>query len=272
MHAADPLQVEARFTQGRVTVAAKLNDAGPFWFLLDSACTIATVHPDLVDELALQQRGFVRIHGIAGVERAPTYPNVTFDFTGARHQPRRIAAIPSEREDSRRRRDGVIGSSLFNQFVVEIDGPGKTLKLHSATNFSYSGEGQIVPFRFQAEIPVLKAAIFYPGKDPIESEFELDTGCDSGLCLGSHFVSAHKLLDGAQTRADEKFGVGGSTETRNGTVPALRLGNFEIKDAQTDFFLAGSPVDEPLAGHLGMGILKRYRVIVDYPRKRLIIE
>ena len=46
----------------------------------------------------------------------------------------------------------------------------------------------------------------------------------------------------------------------------------EITKPQTDFFQTGSPVDEPLAGHIGMGALHHYKVILDYSRKQLILE
>jgi hypothetical protein len=270
--AAEPATITARFNHGRVIVPTRLNEAGPYSFLLDTACTIPTIHPEIVDELSLAPRGYVRIHGIAGVERAPTYPNVAFNLDGATYRPRRVAAIPSERNESRRRRDGVIGSSFFERFVVEINGPRETLKLHSPTNYVYDGPGEVVPFRFREEIPVVKGILVTPGHEPIEAEFEIDTGCDSGLCLGDHFVNEHNLLATSGGRADRKFGVGGGTATRNGSVPMLRLGKLEIKKPQTDFFLEGSPVEEPLAGHIGMGVFQQYKVIIDYARQRLIIE
>src|SRR5687768_13344847 len=58
--AEEPITIDAKFNHGRVILPAKLNGNGPFSFLLDTACTIPTVHPAMVDELSLQQRGFVR--------------------------------------------------------------------------------------------------------------------------------------------------------------------------------------------------------------------
>ena len=156
--------------------------------------------------------------------------------------------------------------------MVVIDGPGKSVRLHSPTNYAYAGQGEILSFRFKEEIPVVQGAIIYPDREPIETEFEIDTGCDSGLCLGEHFVTAHQLLENAEGRADQKFGVGGSAQTQNGSVPILRLGKLEIIKPQADFFREGSPVDAPLAGHIGAGVFQRYKVIYDYSRKRLIIE
>jgi hypothetical protein len=52
----------------------------------------------------------------------------------------------------------------------------------------------------------------------------------------------------------------------------LQLGATKIEKADTDFFLEGSPVDEGLAGHIGIGILNRFKVTFDYSRRQMILE
>jgi hypothetical protein len=268
-----PITVKVRLTHNRILVPGKINERS-LTFLLDSACTIPTLHPDIVDQLKLQPAGSVSIVGIAGEERASTYRGVVIDLGEAQYAPHRIASIPSERSDSRRRRDGVIGSGFLRQWVVEMDARESLIRLYSPTNFTYSGKGEVIPFRFRRgdEIPIVEASIVLSNQAPLKAEFEVDTGCDSGLCLGSRFVHENKLLESIESRSSEKFGNGGSVETRSGMVPTLRLGKLDVEKPQTDFFQTGSPVDEPLAGHIGMGVLHRYKVILDYSRKQVIIE
>ena len=268
-----PIIVKIRLTHNRIVVPAKINNTA-LKFLLDSACTIPTLHPDVVDDLKLTPSGSVSIAGIAGEERAPTFRGVVIDMGDGKYSPRRVASIPSERSESRRRRDGVIGSGFFRQYVVEMDPRAAVIRLYSPTNFTYSGKGEVIPFRFRRgdEIPIVEAGVVMPEKEPIKGEFEVDTGCDSGLCLGSNFVRENRLLESAEGRASAKFGIGGSVETKSGTVPVFRLGNIDVEKPQTDFFQEGSPVDAPLAGHIGMGVLHRYKVILDYTRKQLILE
>jgi hypothetical protein len=267
-----PITVKTRLAHNRFVLPAKINDT-PLSFLLDSACTIPTLHPEVVEELKLESSGSVRIAGIAGEERAPTYRGIVIDMGEAKYSPRRIASIPSERSESRRRRDGVIGSGFFRQFVVEMDARAKEIRLHSPTNFTYAGRGEVIPIHFRRgdEIPIVEASIVVSNQ-PIKAEFEVDTGCDSGLCLGSKFVSENRLLDTVQSRSSEKFGIGGSVETKSGTVPILRLGKVDVEKPQTDFFREGSPVEEPMVGHIGMGVFHRYKVILDYGRKQIILE
>src|SRR5262245_42432181 len=90
----EPVTIPTKSHHGRIILTARIADAGPFTFLLDSACTISTLHPELVDELKLKPSGRVRINGIAGEERAPTYGGVVFDLGGATYSPRRVASIP----------------------------------------------------------------------------------------------------------------------------------------------------------------------------------
>ena len=263
--------IPVKLQHNRILVRAKLNERGPYSFLLDSACTIPTIHPGLMDELKLEASGRVRIAGIAGVERAPTYRNVVFDLGDASYKPRRVASIPSERDHSRRR-DGVIGSGFFETFVVEYHPKEKALRLHMPAKFNYTGKGEIVPFRLREEIPVIDAEFELKDGSKLKGEFEVDTGCDSGICLGEHFVKEHSLVKKLGGKESEKFGIGGRVETVDVKIPVFRMGAKEFKNAQADLFLDGSPVDKPLAGHVGMGVLGRTAVIFDYARKRVIIE
>ncbi len=256
----------------RVIIPARVNGSEPMQFLLDSACTIPTLHPGLARDLGLVSSGHVRINGIAGEERAPTFRDVVFDLGPAQYSPRRVASIPSEEHESRRRRDGVIGSGFFNQYVVEVNVRKKLMILHSPLGYEADPAATIVPFQFREEIPVVKAAIKMEGRPEIMNEFEVDTGCDSGLCLGRDFVEQNRLLDSDAGKGSQKFGIGGSAQTRSGEVRALYLGDKTFSNVQTDFFLEGSPVEKPLAGHIGMAALSQKIVIFDYSRKRLLLK
>jgi hypothetical protein len=267
---AAPVTIPITFTHHRVMVPAQINGAKAVSVLLDNGFTIAMVHPAIVDELGLEPSGSIRINGIAGEERAPTYRGIVFNLGTAAYAPRRVAAIPSER-DRRRRRDGILDAGLFRRFVVEIDSAAKLLRLHRPESFTYAGSGQILPLRFIDEVAVVRGSVLLPDGAVIDDEFEVDMGCDSGLCLGNAFVERHKLLD-EKAEASRKFGVGGGVETKSGAVPALKLGALEVREPQTDFFLRGSSVNEPLAGHIGMGVLHQFKVIFDYSRKMMILE
>lgn len=251
-----------------VMVPARVNDSGPYSFLLDTGYTMTMLRRDVAEKLGLARAGSVIVQGIAGETREPTFSGAMIDFGGAPFNPRRIGAMP----DSRRRRDGIIGSGLFRQYVVAIDPAAKKLELFSRTNFQYRGTAQPVALRFRRSTPIIEAMITRTNGAPITSSFEIDTGCDSGVCLGSEFTRTHNLLDARATREGTKVGAGGDAATRSGHLPGLKIGSVSVERPQADFFTDGSPADAGLAGHIGMGVLGRFRLIFDYGKERMFLE
>ena len=269
--AAEVVTLPIKSHQGRVLLPAELEGAGPLSLMLDTGYTIATLHPAIIDRLGIQPSGSVRINGIAGEERAPTYRGLVFSFGGLKYSPSRVASLRSER-DQRRRRDGIVGSGFFRQFVVDCDFRENVVRLHPPADFQYGGSGEIIPLQFKHEIPFIKASLIFSETRTVEAALELDTGCDSGLCLGNSFTAKNKLLETLTTEENRKFGTGGSVQTKSGTIPRLRLGTLDVPHVDADFFVVGSPVDQPMDGHLGIAVLRRFRVIFDYSRKQLILE
>ena len=111
-----------------------------------------------------------------------------------------------------------------------------------------------------------------PDRSEVKAQFEIDTGCDDALCLGKHFVVAHQLAPTNTASSSVRFGVGGNTPTHSGHLQGLQLGGLAVENPAANFFLEGSPVDPPLAGHIGWELLRKFKVTFDYSRKRMILE
>ena len=73
-------------------------------------------------------------------------------------------------------------------------------------------------------------------------------------------------------RNGSRNGVGGSVDTQEGRLPEFQLGAQKLPNVSANFFTKGSPVDEGLAGHIGLGVLREFKVIFDYSRRRMILE
>lgn len=262
-----------KFRRGHIMIPARVNGSAPLSFVLDTGYGITMLNPDNAETLQLRRVGQMTIDGIAGEETAAVFAGATFDFAGAIYAPPRVAALPSDRERRARYRDGVLGHGFFRRFVVEIQPPTGTVKLHEPQTYRYSGPGEIVPLHFRHSIPTAEATIVLPGRPPIKAVFEIDTGCDGGLCLGHDFVETNQLLPpGEKTRGGTREGVGGDTTTREGHLPRLELGRLFVENPEANFFVKGSPADPGLAGHIGIEVLRRFNVIFDYARQRMILE
>ena len=254
--------------RGHVIVPVKAGDTN-LSFLLDTGYGVTMLRADHAGSLGLQRRGSMTIVGIAGEAPADVFEGPSFEIGGKVWKPRRVAALATA-EGRSRRRDGILGSGFFRTFVVAVDPKAKTLTLHDPAQFKYSGNGEVLPLRFAGSTPIVFTAVVLANGSDVKTEFEIDTGCTGGLCIGKHFVEAHDLAPAG--RESERRGVGGGARTRSGHLPALRLGKITIDKPSADFFLEGSPADPPLAGHIGADVLNNFRVIFDYSRKQMILE
>jgi len=265
--------VPIKLHQGDLLVEARVNASNKLTFKLDTGFGITTISPKLADSLHLERIGGLTIDGIAGEERADTFRGAEFSFEGMTFRPRRIAALPSERQGKQRSRDGIFGADFFRRFIVEIDMPARRMRLHEPGGFTYSGKGEVIPLQFRRDTPIVEAVIRPLGQEPVTARFEIDTGCDDCLCIGHDFVSANRLLDGAKPRTESaRRGVGGSAPIQHGMLDELRLGQLVVKKPSANFFLEGSPASNGQAGHIGLGALQHFKMIFDYGSRKLILE
>ena len=253
-------------------VPATSTNGHPLSLMLDTGYGITMIHPQFAEKLNLRRVGKITIVGIAGEEEADTYRGLVLKFGEFAYAPRRVAALPSESNRSRRR-DGVLGSGFFRQFVVELDPAKSTVTLHEPREFEYSPKGTIIPLSFRRDTPIIDGVIGLTATQTVNGRFEIDSGCDGGLCLGQSFVEAHGLLAIAQGNQQSlRSGVGGRARTVEGKLRFLELGGLRVVNPQAQFFTQGSPADRDMAGHVGWDVLRQFRVIFDYSRRRLILE
>ncbi len=256
----------------QIMVPLKASNGTNMSFLLDTGFSMTMLHPAHAQALQLRRTGGVTIVGIAGEERADVFAGARFELGAAVFEPNRVASLPSDAQ-RKRRRDGVLGSGFFKRFVVELNFREKKLSLYEPKTFVYAGPGQIIPLEFKTSTPVVEAAINTTGKDQVKARFEIDTGCDGGLCLGHDFVVAHPWIKpSAGAKEGGRQGVGGGVKTSVSYLEQLQLGQLIIEKPTANFFEEGSPVDEGLAGHIGLEVLSKFKVIFDYSHNRMILE
>ncbi|WP_413290929.1 aspartyl protease family protein [Bdellovibrio sp. HCB337] len=170
------------------------------------------------------------------------------------------------------RLDGFIGYEVFSQYVVEINYDTKTLSFLDPSTYNYQGTGTVVPFEFHGTTPVVHVNL-----DGIAGLFWLDTGDRSSMTLTTPFIRRNNLVSVYQPPFEmiTGWGVGGAlstylVRTKNITFAGENISNAIVRlpTATT----GGMAVDYGIAGTLGNGILKKFNTVVDYKRKRVILE
>ena len=266
-------RIPLEFHAGAAFVRARVNDSQTLTFKLDTGFGVTTIHPEWVESLGLKRVGTLTISGIAGKEKADWLSGAAFDFGGAAYAPRRIAMIPSDARRPRHGQDGILGAGFFRRFVVELDPEQRTMTLHDPGRFRPAGPGEVLPIQFRRDTPIVEATIHLPGREPVPGRFELDTGCDGALCLGHDFVAKNRFeaLPG-RNHPGSRTGVGGSVQAQEARLPQFQIGAQTLAEVPANLFKEGSPVDGDLAGHIGLGLLRRFKIRLDYSRRELTLE
>jgi predicted aspartyl protease len=267
----NPLVIPFEFRRGHVMIPVHVEGTNSRLFMLDTGYGTTMLEPGLAEALQLRRTGQITIVGIAGEAPAGVYEGARLDFGGVSWTPRRVAAFPMN--ESGRRRNGILGSGFFRRFVVEIDQRTKRVSLHEPGSFEYAGSGEILALRFRRDTPIVSASLGAAGGKLVAGEFELDTGCDSCLCLARDFTEKHGLAPPpGEGRGGGRSGVGGGAGSRTGRLESLHLGRLRVERPEANFFQQGSPAAEGMAGHIGIEAFRDFKIILDYSRRRLILE
>lgn len=264
-----------------VIVSVSVNRSRPLSFVLDTGADRAIIRLDVAKQLGLRLEGAVKTGGAGpGTQMGSRVRNATWSLAGhdAFVQPVTMAfPLPGLSAAMGRDVDGIIGGEFIKQFVVELDYQARSITLHDPAAFEYTGRGETLPLEFTSNThPVLRAAVTPIGGQPLERRFVLDIGSGLALALHSPFVAEQNLL-GEQSKTIRLIGgagAGGRTVGRLGRVASLQIGSFTISNPITLFSedKGGAFANPSLAGNIGAQIASRFRLFLDYGRRRLILE
>jgi hypothetical protein len=162
-----PVEVVA---DGLVFVQTKVNDH-PGWFILDNATQGFSVDRDYARQISLQSSGkaLARGGGSNAIE-AGIVRDVQISLKGLELTHRNLVAIALKPLESAvgHTVDGIIGSRLFDDFVVVVDYEHRCVSIYRPDEYRPSGEERIFPVRIdQHGFQFLDATIGLPGVQPI---------------------------------------------------------------------------------------------------------
>jgi len=248
------------------------------WFILDTANHGMSVDSEFGRRAGLNlQGGYVASGGGPEMVQAAVATNVSLGLPGLTLDHQRVVAIPLKPMAPLLGRDfdGILGSDLFDKFVVEVDYAAKRIRLHNPESFRYSGSGEILSTRLdENSFPYVKVKLTFPGKEELEAEFLIDSAADFTVSVQKPFATEHGIpAPGAKKLSERGTSVGGSYEILTSRALQVQLGRWAFQDPLIDFSqAAGGMASKDQAGLIGGDLLRRFRVTFDNRRHQLILE
>jgi predicted aspartyl protease len=174
---------------GKPYVMVMINGRGPFRFVIDTGTGgDALVTPELADVLGLPTVGQAMLSDPSGQggRKAPVVLMQTLDFAGIEFT--QIRAIRHSFFAEVGTCDGVLGFTLFRDYLLTLDFPNRIVEL-STGSLAADGQKSVLPFRMPDGVPVAELKV--DGLKPVEAQ--LDSG-GGGLVLPEK-MAAHLKYD-----------------------------------------------------------------------------
>lgn len=277
----------AKFTSGSQTklavdidnnlilVKVRVNGSRPLKFIFDTGASMSGIDQRFVSELGLKTSDDVKGSGTGGSFGGSLVKGVTLAVDGAEVADQPVFAAPMNAPPGFEF-DGVIGYDFIARFVVEIDYEAKTITLRDPRQYSYKGKGKIIPLDLTGrKTPLVRSSIKVGARAPFTANLELDSGADNAFLLNSPAVKKHGLLAAfKESIKSSGRGAGGEQDRIIVRVGRVGFGPFIIKNPPVALVLdkSGSGAATDNDGIIGGEVLRRFRVIIDYSRRQMILE
>jgi len=250
---------------GLVFLPVTIGASRPLRFVLDSGAGRMVLDRAVADELGLAREGSGYVMGAgAGALRVEYVRDVTLALPGLTSAGHELAALDLAplAKTVGGRVDGILGYQVFERAVVEIDYPAGQVTFRAPERFNYRGEGDELSLDIDRRWPFVRAQLVLEDGTVIADRFLVDSGSSDSV--------DHPVVREMAGRRETETGVGLGLPTRGyiARARAFRLGRFTV-EAPT---VACCGASEESSRLIGSGVLSEFRVIFDYPRRRLILD
>ena len=163
----------------------------------------------------------------------------------------------------------MLGDDAFHELAVDIDFAHHRIAFSNPANQTKpDGAVEVALIRVE-DIPLVPVSL--EGAPP--AQFELGIGNSSEALVYQSYYDSHKLLDGRPASKRLAAGTGGFIVETVATLSRAEFAGFTFSGMPVAFIPASQTGTKSnvIAGDLGLPVLARFRLIIDYPHDRLYV-
>jgi predicted aspartyl protease len=273
--------VEVPFEDDRnhMLIPIRVNGSDPLKFVFDTGLSGAILFNSAIadsQKLNIVGKDHVRGAGNGGDTEISIANGITFDIGGIKLSDGEMGVLPPvpARPQMGRNTDGGIGLPVYASLVVEVDWERHIIKFYDPAKYTYSGKGAIIPLTFdEGGRPYTPATVITSDNAKVPVKLVVDTGASAPLSLD---IGSNPNIKAPEGAVKVVLGQGGNGQITGyaGRIKSLQLGDYKVNNVLTDFpdESQGTAGIGGRQGRLGAGVLKRFKIIYDYSRKRMILE
>ena len=194
-----------------IVIPVKINNAGPFDFIVDTGSQITVIDPTLASELRLKRLGSAGLVSVSGIAQASV--GVIDLIEADKHAVKKAYVVVQDlgaiREADAHIR-GVLGLNFLSHFGLLIDYRHDLLCLDETAGLQDSMRGEHIalmpPLKPGGDLPFterLVVAVQLSGTGQREVRLQLDSGSDGPILYADNSESKQQLLQRAKLQGPE---------------------------------------------------------------------
>lgn len=268
-----------RMIRDMVIIQLSINDKGPFNFILDTGVGLMLItDPKLVDSIHVLNKRTIKMSGLGEGEDYEAYvtPPLKIDIPGLVSYDVGAAILKTDHfglsNYSGLPVHGLLGYEFFSNLAVKVDFSDSTLTVSKPKDARFFRKGNKVPISIEDRKPYLRAKIAFANGVKTTAKLIVDLGAGHPLSL-ENMIKNHGL---PRKFISANLGVGltGPITGFLSRVDEVEIGKYHLKNIITSFpeENKNSAVSVQRDGNLGLGILKRFNLIIDYPDSTLYLK
>ena len=270
-----------RLIRNLVVIKLKINDKGPFNFILDTGVgTVVITDPKMVDSIDIQNKHLIKLAGLGDGDEFEAYitPSLKIDIPGL--QSYDVAGTILKTEHFNLSGfvgipiHGLLGYEFFNNLAVKLDFADSTITVYRPGDKRMYRKGSRIPITIENRKPYLQALVLFPNGTIQQNKLVIDLGAGHPVSL-ENMIKKHGLPQ-IFVKANLGVGLAGPISGFLSRIDEIDIGRFKIKDV-----IASFPNDYDSTtlkymstsrdGNLGTGLLKRFVVTFNYQQQQLYL-
>ncbi|HZX58030.1 MAG TPA: aspartyl protease family protein [Mucilaginibacter sp.] len=265
-----------------VIVQLKINDKGPFNFILDTGVGLMIMtNPKMVDSLDLVSKRTIKIVGLGEGDAYEAYvtPPLKIEFPGLTSYDVAATILKTDHFNLSNFLgipvSGLLGYEFFNNLAVKLNFIDSTLTVYRPHDTRLFRSGTKIPITIEVHKPYVQTLIAMPNGTIQQCKMIIDLGAGHPVSL-ENMIKKHGLPQNF-IAANLGVGLGGPISGFLSRIDEIDIGKFRLKKVITSF-----PNDYDTTtlkymtvardGNIGLGVLKRFTVVFNYQESVMYLK
>jgi hypothetical protein len=275
------VNIPFKLERNLMIIKLKINNKGPFNFILDTGVGLMIItDPKLVDSISIPNKRTLKIPGLGEGDDSEAYVTSTLDVAIPGLVSYDVAAAILKKDVFNLSGyagmpiHGLLGYEFFNNLAVKISFQDSVVTVCRPKDLKPFRKANKIAMSIEDRKAYVEARVIMPGIAPFKTKLVVDLGAGHPVSI-ERYIKTYGLPQKFIASANLGIGLNGPINGFISRMDEFDLGKFRLKKV-----LASFPDDRnnqinlsvKRDGNLGVGILKRFNVILDYPDSAMYLK